>query len=98
MNREMWLNPATQRNVALLRQDGVHLLGPAEGEQACGEVGGGRMLEPDQILAEVVAFFQPKLLAGRRVLITAGPPPHRIDPPRGVMNRRPGKKIGRANG
>src|SRR5690606_7548052 len=64
MNREMWLNPATQRNVALLRQDGVHLLGPAEGEQACGEVGSGRMLEPDQILAEVVAFFQPKLLAG----------------------------------
>src|SRR5690606_5601884 len=73
MNREMWLNPATQRNVALLRQDGVHFLGPAEGEQACGETGSGRMVEPDEILAEVIAFFQPKVLAGRRVLITAGP-------------------------
>lgn len=91
MNREMWLNPATQRNVAVLRQDGVHLLGPAEGEQACGEVGGGRMLEPDQILAEVVAFFQPKLLAGRRVLITAGPTSERIDPVRVITNRSSGK-------
>src|SRR5690606_35361190 len=91
MNREMWLNPATQRNVALLRQDGVHLLGPAEGEQACGEVGGGRMLEPDQILADVVAYFQPKLLAGRRVLITAGPTSERIDPVGVITNRSSGK-------
>src|SRR5690606_27384200 len=80
MNREMWLNPATQRNVALLRQDAVQLLGPAEGEQACGEVGSGRMIEPDQILSELVAFFQPKTLAGKCVLITAGPTSERIYP------------------
>jgi len=91
MNREMWLNPATQRNVALLRQDGVHILGPAEGEQACGETGGGRMIEPDQILAEMIAFFQPKPLAGRRVLITAGPTSERIDPVRVITNRSSGK-------
>lgn len=91
MNREMWLNAATQRNVALLRQDGVHLLGPAEGEQACGEVGSGRMIEPDEILAELIAFFQPKVLAGRRVLITAGPTSERIDPIRVITNRSSGK-------
>lgn len=91
MNREMWLNPATQRNVALLRQDGVHFLGPAEGEQACGETGSGRMVEPDEILAEVIAFFQPKVLAGRRVLITAGPTSERIDPVRVITNRSSGK-------
>lgn len=91
MNREMWLNPATQRNAALLRQDGIHFLGPAEGEQACGETGSGRMVEPDQILAELVAFFQPKTLAGRRVLITAGPTSERIDPIRVITNRSSGK-------
>lgn len=91
MNREMWLNPATQRNAGLLRQDGVRLLGPAEGEQACGETGGGRMLEPDQILAELIAFFQSKVLAGRRVLITAGPTSERIDPIRVITNRSSGK-------
>lgn len=91
MNREMWLNPATQRNAVLLRQDGVRLLGPAEGEQACGETGGGRMLEPDQILSELIAFFQPKVLAGRRVLITAGPTSERIDPIRVITNRSSGK-------
>ena len=91
MNREMWLNPATQRNVALLQQDGIHLLGPAEGGQACGETGSGRMIEPDQILAEVIAFFQPNLLAGRRVLITAGPTSERIDPIRVITNRSSGK-------
>ncbi len=91
MNREMWLNPATQRNAVLLRQDGVRLLGPAEGEQACGETGGGRMLEPDQILAELIAFFQSKVLAGRRVLITAGPTSERIDPIRVITNRSSGK-------
>lgn len=91
MNREMWLNPATQRNVALLRQDGVHLLGPAEGEQACGETGSGRMIEPDQILSELIAFFQPNVLAGRRVLITAGPTSERIDPIRVITNRSSGK-------
>lgn len=91
MNREMWLNPATQRNAALLRQDGVQLLGPAEGEQACGETGSGRMIEPDQILAELIAFFQPNSLAGRRVLITAGPTSERIDPVRVITNRSSGK-------
>ena len=91
MNREMWLNPATQRNAALLQQDGVRFLGPAEGEQACGEVGGGRMIEPDQILAELIAYFQPNLLAGRRVLVTAGPTSERIDPVRVITNRSSGK-------
>lgn len=91
MNREMWLNPATQRNVSLLRQDGVHLLGPGEGEQACGETGSGRMIEPDQILSELIAFFQPNRLAGRRVLITAGPTSERIDPVRVITNRSSGK-------
>lgn len=91
MNREMWLNAATQRNVALLRGDGVHILGPAEGEQACGEVGSGRMIEPDQILTELIAFFQPKVLAGKRVLITAGPTSERIDPVRVITNRSSGK-------
>src|SRR5690606_31778749 len=78
-------------NVALLRGDGVHILGPAEGEQACGEVGSGRMIEPDQILTELIAFFQPKVLAGKRVLITAGPTSERIDPVRVITNRSSGK-------
>jgi len=91
MNREMWLNPATQRNAGLLRQDGIHFMGPAEGEQACGETGSGRMVEPDEILAELVAFFQPKTLAGYRVLITAGPTSERIDPIRVITNRSSGK-------
>ncbi|HSN63285.1 MAG TPA: bifunctional phosphopantothenoylcysteine decarboxylase/phosphopantothenate--cysteine ligase CoaBC, partial [Azonexus sp.] len=68
MNRQMWENPATQRNAAQLQADGLQLLGPASGEQACGEVGAGRMLEPDEILEEVIAFFAPKALAGRKVL------------------------------
>lgn len=91
MNREMWLHPATQRNVAQLRADGVAVLGPAEGDQACGEVGGGRMLEPGEILAELIAFFQPKVLAGRRVVITAGPTAEPIDPVRVISNRSSGK-------
>ncbi len=91
MNREMWLHPATQRNVAWLRADGAMLLGPAEGDQACGEVGGGRMLEPHELLAELIAFFQPKLLAGKRVLITAGPTSEKIDPIRVITNRSSGK-------
>ena len=91
MNREMWLHPATQRNVAALRADGAVLLGPAEGDQACGEVGGGRMLEPHELLAELIAFFQPKLLAGKRVLITAGPTSEKIDPVRVITNRSSGK-------
>jgi phosphopantothenoylcysteine decarboxylase/phosphopantothenate--cysteine ligase len=91
MNVEMWDNPATRRNVAQLRLDGIHVIGPAAGQQACGEVGFGRMLEPDDILAALVASFQPKVLAGRRVLITAGPTFEAIDPVRGITNLSSGK-------
>ncbi|MDX3894020.1 bifunctional phosphopantothenoylcysteine decarboxylase/phosphopantothenate--cysteine ligase CoaBC [Pusillimonas sp.] len=91
MNREMWEHPATQRNVRQLRQDGVHVLGPGSGEQACGEVGDGRMLEPDQLLQELIAFTQPKLLAGRKVVVTAGPTCEKIDPVRVITNRSSGK-------
>lgn len=91
MNREMWLHPATQRNVALLRGDGALICGPAAGEQACGEVGEGRMVEPEDLLQDIVAAFQPKLLAGVRVLVTAGPTFEAIDPVRGLTNRSSGK-------
>lgn len=91
MNREMWANPATQRNAQQLLADGVTLLGPASGEQACGETGSGRMLEPQEILADLIAFFQPKLLAGRHVLLTAGPTSEPVDPVRVLTNRSSGK-------
>ena len=91
MNREMWAHPATQRNVVQLRADGTTLLGPAAGDQACGEVGEGRMLEPQDLLADMVAFFQPKSLLGQRVLITAGPTYEPIDPVRGITNLSSGK-------
>ncbi|MBQ0959639.1 bifunctional phosphopantothenoylcysteine decarboxylase/phosphopantothenate--cysteine ligase CoaBC [Ideonella sp. 4Y11] len=91
MNREMWAHPATQRNVAALRADGVTVLGPAAGDQACGEVGDGRMLEAAELRDELIAFFQPKALAGRRVLITAGPTFEAIDPVRGITNHSSGK-------
>jgi phosphopantothenoylcysteine decarboxylase/phosphopantothenate--cysteine ligase len=91
MNVEMWENPATQRNVAQLRADGIRIFGPAAGEQACGETGLGRMLEPDDLLAELVASFQPKVLEGKRVLITAGPTYEAIDPVRGITNLSSGK-------
>ena len=91
MNREMWANPATQRNVSQLRADGVHILGPGVGEQACGETGDGRMLEAHQLLTEIIAFFQPKSLIGRRVLLTAGPTAEPIDPIRVITNRSSGK-------
>lgn len=91
MNREMWAHPATQRNAALLRQDGTTLLGPAAGDQACGEIGDGRMLEPAELRDELIAFFQPKPLAGRRLLITAGPTFEPIDPVRGITNHSSGK-------
>jgi phosphopantothenoylcysteine decarboxylase/phosphopantothenate--cysteine ligase len=91
MNVEMWQNPATQRNVARLVDDGVRIFGPAAGEQACGETGLGRMLEPADLLEELVASFQPKVLAGRRVLITAGPTFEAIDPVRGITNLSSGK-------
>jgi phosphopantothenoylcysteine decarboxylase / phosphopantothenate---cysteine ligase len=91
MNREMWAHPATQRNLAQLRADGSLILGPAAGDQACGEVGDGRMLEASELCDELVAFFQPKLLAGKRVLITAGPTFEAIDPVRGITNLSSGK-------
>lgn len=91
MNRQMWSNPATQRNARQLEADGVTLLGPTAGDQACGEVGAGRMLEPEEILDELVAFFQPKRLAGRHVVITAGPTFEAIDPVRGITNLSSGK-------
>jgi phosphopantothenoylcysteine decarboxylase/phosphopantothenate--cysteine ligase len=91
MNVEMWEKPATQRNVAQLRLDGVKIFGPAAGSQACGETGMGRMLEPNELLEELVASFQPKLLAGKRVLITAGPTYEAIDPVRGITNLSSGK-------
>jgi phosphopantothenoylcysteine decarboxylase/phosphopantothenate--cysteine ligase len=91
MNVEMWENAATQRNLQVLDQDGVRLAGPAAGDQACGELGMGRMLEPAQIAAEVEDFFQPKLLAGRRVLVTAGPTEEPVDPVRVLTNVSSGK-------
>lgn len=91
MNVEMWQNPATQRNVQTLRDDGIVIFGPAAGDQACGEVGLGRMLEPEQLLEEVIAAFQPKVLAGKRILITAGPTFEPIDPVRGITNLSSGK-------
>ncbi|WP_028310235.1 bifunctional phosphopantothenoylcysteine decarboxylase/phosphopantothenate--cysteine ligase CoaBC [Derxia gummosa] len=91
MNVEMWQQAPVQRNVAQLRADGVIVLGPAEGEQACGEIGAGRMLEPQQIVEGIVAAFQPQVLAGRRVLLTAGPTYEPIDPVRGITNLSSGK-------
>ena len=91
MNREMWAHPATQRNAVQLRADGATLLGPDSGDQACGETGDGRMLEPEALRDELIAFFQPKRLAGRRVLITAGPTFEAIDPVRGITNLSSGK-------
>jgi phosphopantothenoylcysteine decarboxylase/phosphopantothenate--cysteine ligase len=91
MNRQMWGNPATQRNVAQLRQDGIVVLGPDAGDQACGEVGMGRMLEPLDLVREISAWFQPKLLLGTHVLVTAGPTFEPIDPVRGLTNRSSGK-------
>lgn len=91
MNRQMWENAATQRNMRRLAEDGVIVLGPDSGEQACGETGMGRMLEAAQLFESVVAFFQPKRLAGRRVLITAGPTFEALDPVRGLTNLSSGK-------
>jgi phosphopantothenoylcysteine decarboxylase/phosphopantothenate--cysteine ligase len=91
MNREMWAQAPTRRNIARLRDDGVHLLGPASGEQACGETGEGRMLEPEQIAEDIVAHFVPQRLAGVSALITAGPTFEPIDPVRGITNLSSGK-------
>lgn len=91
MNREMWAHPATQRNVAQLKDDGAVVLGPDNGDQACGEIGDGRMLEADEIVEELIAYFQPKSMLGQRVLITAGPTFEPIDPVRGITNLSSGK-------
>jgi phosphopantothenoylcysteine decarboxylase/phosphopantothenate--cysteine ligase len=91
MNREMWLHPATQRNMAQLAADGAVILGVGNGPQACGETGDGRMLEPHELLEDVIAFFQPKPLAGQQVLVTAGPTYEAIDPVRGITNLSSGK-------
>ena len=91
MNKQMWEHAATQRSVERLNKDGVTLLGPASGFQACGEVGMGRMLEPSEIAEQVIAFFQKKTLTGKKVLITAGPTFEAIDPVRGITNHSSGK-------
>ena len=91
MNKQMWENAATQRNIAQLKADGVTILGPAAGEQACGEVGLGRMLEADELLAAINSHFTPQLLAGKRVLITAGATLEMIDPVRAITNLSSGK-------
>ncbi len=91
MNVEMWENPATQRNAAQLRADGITLLGPVAGEQACGETGLGRMMEPDDLIDALDSFFHPKLMQGRKVMITAGPTFEPIDPVRGITNLSSGK-------
>lgn len=91
MNKQMWEHAATQRSAQRLIKDGVALLGPASGFQACGEVGMGRMLEPTEICEQLVAFFQKKVLAGKKVLITAGPTFEAIDPVRGITNHSSGK-------
>ena len=91
MNRQMWANAANQRNIAQLVADGVVVLGPGSGDQACGETGDGRMLEAEEIFAAVHAWRQPKVLAGKRVLLTAGPTFEAIDPVRGITNTSSGK-------
>ena len=91
MNKQMWDNPATQRNVAKLSGDNIHVLGPTSGSQACGENGMGRMLEASEILEGIISYFQPKSLVGKTVVITAGPTFEAIDPVRGITNKSSGK-------
>ena len=91
MNKQMWENPATQRNFAQLAADNITVLGPGSGDQACGEIGLGRMLEPEELMANINAFFTPKLLAGKRILITAGATLEMIDPVRAITNLSSGK-------
>jgi phosphopantothenoylcysteine decarboxylase / phosphopantothenate---cysteine ligase len=91
MNKQMWENPSTQRNIEQLLKDQVTLLGPDSGEQACGEVGQGRMLEPEMLLQGVQTHFTPKLLAGKKILITAGATMEMLDPVRGITNISSGK-------
>jgi phosphopantothenoylcysteine decarboxylase/phosphopantothenate--cysteine ligase len=91
MNREMWAHPATQRNLAQVALDGAVVLDVGNGDQACGETGDGRMLEPLELVDELIAFFTPKILAGHKVLITAGPTFEALDPVRGLTNLSSGK-------
>ena len=91
MNREMWAHPATRRNVAQLQADGCTVFEVGSGEQACGETGDGRMLEAQELIQDVVAFFQPKVLSSQHVLISAGPTYEAIDPVRGITNLSSGK-------
>ncbi|MEO6421627.1 MAG: bifunctional phosphopantothenoylcysteine decarboxylase/phosphopantothenate--cysteine ligase CoaBC, partial [Candidatus Nitrotoga sp.] len=91
MNRQMWENPATQRTIQQLVADGVTILGPVSGKQACGEEGMGRMQEPTELARAILTFFQPKLLTGVKVLLTAGPTYEAIDAVRGITNRSSGK-------
>lgn len=91
MNRQMWHNPATQRNAAMLKEDGITLWGPGVGEQACGETGEGRMLEPCELLEATIALLTPKRLAGQKIVMTAGPTFEPIDPVRGITNRSSGQ-------
>jgi len=92
MNQQMWANPATQANVAVLKKRGVHVFGPGVGDQACGEVGAGRMLEPAELAALADSTLVPNgVLSGHRVLITAGPTREPIDPVRFISNRSSGK-------
>lgn len=91
MNRQMWTNPATQRNMAQLRTDGIDIWGPAVGEQACGETGEGRMLEAAELLEQVISSVTPKLLSGQRIVMTVGPTFEPLDPVRGITNRSSGQ-------
>ena len=91
MNRQMWENPATQRNISQLMQDGIQILGPDSGEQACGEIGQGRMLEPEALTDAMQAHFTPKLLAGKKVMVTLGATMEMLDPVRGITNLSSGK-------
>jgi phosphopantothenoylcysteine decarboxylase/phosphopantothenate--cysteine ligase len=91
MNREMWLNTATLRNVKQLVADGVQVLGPDDGLQACGEEGMGRMLEPAQLVKDITTLFQPRQFSKKKILITAGPTYEAIDPVRGITNLSSGK-------
>ncbi|HEV6965798.1 bifunctional phosphopantothenoylcysteine decarboxylase/phosphopantothenate--cysteine ligase CoaBC [Roseateles sp.] len=91
MNREMWAHPATQRNLAQVKADGATVIGPASGDQACGEIGDGRMLEAQEIFDDVEALLAPKPLRGRRLLVTAGPTFEPVDPVRGITNHSSGK-------
>jgi phosphopantothenoylcysteine decarboxylase/phosphopantothenate--cysteine ligase len=91
MNQAMWSNPATRTNAEILQQRGITLWGPADGLQACGDIGPGRMLEVDDLVAEIAGQFDTGLLAGKRVLITAGPTREAIDPVRYISNHSSGK-------